>query len=143
MKNKIPELSVFFPAYNEAGNIEEVIKQSLRILPEIAKKFEIIIVNDGSTDATKQISERLSKKHSRVRVVNQKNLGYGGALKRGFKESKYEWIFFTDSDLQFDLKELKKFVRFTKKYQMILGYRKNRAEGLKRALLEPSSLRIS
>lgn len=129
---KLPGLSLFFPAYNEAGNIEEAVKQALVILPKIASKFEIIIVNDGSHDATLPIARRLAKTYTHVRVVSQSNKGYGGALKRGFTAAKYEWIFFTDADLQFDLAELKKFIRFTKEHDMVIGFRSSRAEGWKR-----------
>lgn len=134
-KKKLPELSVFMPAYNEAANIEEAVKQVLAVAPRVAKKFEVIVVNDGSKDCTYQIAKRLASKHKQVRVVTQKNRGYGGALKRGFKTAKYEWVFFTDSDLQFDMEELASLVEFTDDYELILGYRKNRAEGKKRALI--------
>lgn len=135
LKNKLPELSLFYPAFNEAGNIEEAVKQALFVLPKIAEKYEIIVVNDGSTDATKQIAKRLSVQYKNVRLVSQKNKGYGGALKRGFKEAKYGWIFFTDADLQFDLKELASFIAYTDDHDMVLGYRLVRAEGLRRDLI--------
>jgi len=138
MKNKLSkltELSVFFPAYNEAGNIEELIKQAQEVLPKVAKKFEVIIVNDGSTDSTLQICRRLAKKFPNLRIVTQENQGYGGALKRGFREAKFEWIFFTDSDLQFDISELTQFVNYTSENDLVLGYRLERAEGWKRHLL--------
>jgi len=132
---KLSELSVFFPAYNEAGNIEEVVKQALFILPKIANKFEVLIVNDGSTDSTLQISKRLAKKFQTVRVVSQENKGYGGALKRGFKEARYEWVFFTDSDLQFDISEITKFIKHVDTNNLIIGFRLERVEGWRRHLL--------
>lgn len=132
---KLPSLSIFFPAYNEAGNIEESVLQALTIAKRVAHKYEVIVVNDGSKDATLSIARRLARQHENVRVVTQKNTGYGGALKRGFKASKYEWIFFTDADLQFDITELIKFVENAGRYQLILGYRKTRAEGWKRQIL--------
>lgn len=138
---KLPALSFFYPAYNEAGNIEEALQQALAVLPTVAKKFEIIVINDGSKDGTKQIVERLAKKHRTIRIINQRNKGYGGALKRGFKAAKYEWIFFTDSDLQFDLNEIKEFITHTHEHQLILGYRRQRAEGWKRQILA-SALKI-
>lgn len=137
MKNKklLPSLSLFYPAYNEAGNIEEAVKQALHVLPSVAKKFEIIIINDGSRDATLTISKRLANQFKQVRVISQKNRGYGGALKRGFKTAKFEWIFFTDSDLQFDLSELTRFVPHTLRHSIVIGYRKKRAEGKSRQML--------
>ena len=141
MKYKLPELSIFFPVYNEAGNIEEAIKQALFVAPKIAEKHEIIVVDDGSRDATLQIARRLARTDKHVRVVTQYNKGYGGALKLGFKSARYDWVFYTDADLQFDISELKKFIRFTKDHDMIIGYRKHRVEGWKRQILA-SALKI-
>jgi glycosyltransferase involved in cell wall biosynthesis len=132
---KLTSLSLFFPAYNEEANIEAATKQALEVLPQIAEEFEIIIINDGSKDNTRKIALELENKYKQVRLVSQRNKGYGGALKRGFKEAKLDWIFFTDSDLQFNLKELKKFITKAHKNDFILGFRKNRAEGKRRFLL--------
>jgi glycosyltransferase involved in cell wall biosynthesis len=133
--NKLSSLSIFFPAYNEAGNIQEAVKQALKVAPDVARKYEVLIVNDGSTDATLSIAKRLAKRYKSVRVINQRNKGYGGALKRGFKEAKFDWIFFTDIDLQFDIMELKKFIKYIQHNQLVIGFRLNRAEGFKRYLL--------
>jgi glycosyltransferase involved in cell wall biosynthesis len=131
--NKLSSLTILFPTYNEAGNIEESIHQALDILPQVAEKFQILVVNDGSTDATAQIVRRLKKKHRAIRLITQKNAGYGGALKTGFAAFKTEWLFFTDSDLQFDLSELKKLVRKANQSDLVIGYRLVRAEGWKRS----------
>lgn len=132
---KLSSLTIFFPAYNEAGNIEEVVNQALRVAPLVAETYEILIINDGSVDATASIGKRLAVANANVRLINQRNKGYGGALKRGFKEAKHEWIFFTDSDLQFDLEELTKFVRNVHQNDLIIGYRRKRVEGWKRDVL--------
>jgi glycosyltransferase involved in cell wall biosynthesis len=129
---KLRSLSIFLPAYNEASNIEEAVRQAIDVAQEAATVYEVIVIDDGSIDATRTIALRVAKELAHVRVITQKNRGYGGALKRGFAEAKHEWIFFTDSDLQFDVKELLRFVKHTKKNHLILGYRKNRAEGWKR-----------
>lgn len=130
---KLDGLSVFFPSFNEAENIETLIINALKIVPSYAQKFELIIINDGSVDNTISKVENLSKLYPQVKLVNHStNLGYGAALKSGFKAAKYPWLFFTDADLQFDLKELQKFLPFTQDYQAIIGYRKNRAEGQSR-----------
>jgi len=133
---KLQSLSVFFPCFNEEENIPIFVGQVLEILPQFAKKFEIIIVNDGSKDNSLKIANKLAKIHPEIRVINHvKNQGYGAALKSGFKASQYEWVFFTDGDLQFDLKQLADFLPFTDKYAVIIGYRKKRAEGFRRALI--------
>lgn len=129
---KLKELSVFFPFYNEEKNIEKIIKQALKIIPTVANKFEIIIVNDGSTDKTRAIAEKLKKEYANIVLVNQENKGYGGAISTGFKTAQYEWVFFSDGDLQFDLSEILEFIQHTNTYDLVIGYRKKRAEGFKR-----------
>lgn len=130
---KLDQLSVFFPAYNEEGNIENAIKKALKILPKVAKKHEVIIVDDGSKDKTGEIADRLAEKNKEVKVVHHwPNRGYGGALKTGFKTAQYEWVAFADSDGQFDFGEIKKFLPLSKDYDLILGYRLNRADSFAR-----------
>ncbi len=132
---KLDSLSVFFPFYNEEENIEAQTKQALKIIPQFARKFEIILVDDGSTDKTGQIGQKLAASHSNVVLVShQKNRGYGGALKTGFKSSQYDWIFFSDGDRQFDLEEMGKLLPFTKQADLVIGYRKKRADTFIRLL---------
>lgn len=128
-------LSVFFPAYNEEGNISTTVKRALRILPEVAEKWEIIIVDDGSQDRTPQISDSLARTNKSIRVIHHKpNRGYGGALKSGYNAARYPWVAFTDSDGQFDLSEIKEFIKkaYSAKADLILGYRINRADSFMR-----------
>lgn len=112
-----------------------VVSHILEFIPKIAKKYEILVVNDGSTDNTSVVAQRLAKRYKNILVIDQKNKGYGGALKAGIKASKYEWIFYTDSDLQFDLKDIFKFVYEANFNDVILGYRVNRAEGFRRLMI--------
>jgi glycosyltransferase involved in cell wall biosynthesis len=130
---KLKSLSVFFPVFNEEANLEVLITQALRIIPTLASKYELLIINDGSTDDSLQIAQKFSKKHKEIKVfTHEKNIGYGEALKIGVKKSQYDWIFWTDSDLQFDLAELANFVKETNKNEAIIGYRKKRVEGFRR-----------
>ncbi len=132
---KLASLSVFFPCYNEERNVPVMIKKTAAFLPEIAEKYEIIIVNDGSTDGTAQTVKDLKNTYPEVKLVSHDtNLGYGASLRTGFNTAQYEWIFYTDGDAQFDITELKKFVPYTGQYQIILGYRQNRADGWPRAV---------
>jgi glycosyltransferase involved in cell wall biosynthesis len=129
MAKIINELSVFFPAYNEEKNIVNVTKKTKKVLQKVASKWEIIIVNDGSKDKTKEVAERLRKKDKRIRVIShEKNQGYGGALKTGYKTAKYEWVAFIDSDDQFDFSEISKLIKHKDKADLILGIRKERAD---------------
>lgn len=122
---KAKELSVFFPAYNEEVNIEKTVTKAVAVLEKIAKKWEIIVVNDGSTDKTGEIAEELIKKDSRIRMITHTpNRGYGAALKSGFYHSQYNLIAFADIDGQFDFSEITKFLETQKKTEadLVIGY---------------------
>jgi len=136
MSNKrLSSLSVFFPCYNEEENLPVVLNQALLVLPKVAKKFEIIVVNDGSSDDTKKVAQKFASQFSSIKVVShQINKGYGAAIRTGVYNSVNDWIFFTDGDGQFDLNELESFVENKGKYNVVLGYRRSRAEGVRRAL---------
>ena len=126
---KLPELSVFFPFYNEEDNIEAQTKDALKTIPQLANKFEIILIDDGSVDKTGKIGQKLAKKYRSVKVIRHRvNKGYGGALKTGFKNSRYKWIFFTDGDRQFRLADLSKLIRKTNGAGLVIGYRQKRAD---------------
>ena len=123
-----PNISFFFPAFNDEGTIVEMVEEAREVLSGIAEKYEIIIINDGSIDGTGTVADEMDEKYEEVRTIQHRyNLGYGAALKTGFAESKYAWIFYTDGDHQFDIKELKEFVPYMKDYDLIAGYRKSRA----------------
>lgn len=132
---KLPSLSVFFPMHNEEENITRVIHQAQKVIPKLAERYEIIVVNDGSRDNTSKIGHQLAKKDKHIRIIDQVNLGYGGALRTGFASAKYDWVFFADGDLQFDLAELADFIPHTSENLAVLGFRKKRADQWSRLLL--------
>jgi glycosyltransferase involved in cell wall biosynthesis len=133
--NKLPCLSVLFPAHNEGKNIPKLLESAFRIIPEITQIFEIIIVDDGSTDNTFEILEKYKLYESRLIVVHHdKNKGYGAAICSGLKACRYDFIFFSDSDNQFDLSEIKLLIEHIDKYDAVLGYRKKRVDPLFRKL---------
>lgn len=135
MKKKIDELSVFFPTYNEEGNIEKVVRDTKKVLTKVADKWEIIIVEDGSGDNTPEVSDKIAKTDARIRVIHHKpNRGYGGALKTGFEKAKYKWVAFTDADGQFRFSEITKFLAKSDEADVILGYRLKRADSIARKL---------
>jgi hypothetical protein len=120
-------LSVIFPAFNEEANIRAVVEDACRIIPKFAPVFEIIVVNDGSEDRTGEICDELALEFSDVRVVHHaRNRGYGAALKSGIARARYDVIFFTDSDGQFDLRELATLLGQTDAYDIVAGYRARR-----------------
>jgi glycosyltransferase involved in cell wall biosynthesis len=125
MNKIIDSISVFFPVYNEEENIKNTVLSAIKVLEEIANEWEIIIVNDGSTDNSLAVSKVLSRNDNRIKVIsNLKNRGYGASLKSGFYNSKYPWICFTDADGQFDFSEIKKFISKQKeeKADLVIGY---------------------
>ncbi|HWA52062.1 MAG TPA: glycosyltransferase family 2 protein [Patescibacteria group bacterium] len=128
MSYLIDELSVFFPCYNEEANIKETVSKAKKVLEKTAKKWEIIIVNDGSKDNTSEIAHKLAKEDKRIKVIDQENRGYGGALQTGLYNAKYNWISFTDSDGQFDFGEINNFINEQKitKADLVIGYYKKR-----------------
>jgi glycosyltransferase involved in cell wall biosynthesis len=129
MDGKISELSVFLPTFNESETIEEVVVKTRAVLQKVATKWEIIIVNDGSTDGTRKIIEKLQKEDEKIRVINhEENRGYGASFKSGLYASKYKWIAFTDSDGQFDFGEIKNFLAKQKETNadLVIGYYKKR-----------------
>lgn len=128
-KYLIDELSLFFPAYNEEGNTKKTVLKAKSILEKTAKKWEIIIVNDGSKDKTKEIAEKLANSDSRIKVINHSvNRGYGGAFKSGLYGAMYDWITFTDIDGQFDFSEIDKFISKQNETgaDLVIGYYKKR-----------------
>jgi hypothetical protein len=120
-------LSVVFPAFNEEANIRVVVEDACRIVPKFAPIFEIVVVNDGSKDRTGEICDDLAMEFSDVRVVHHaRNRGYGAALKTGIERARYDVIFFTDSDGQFDLREVATLLEQTDAYDIVAGYRARR-----------------
>ena len=122
-------LSVIFPAFNEEANIRGVVEDVYRNIPKFAPIFEIIVVNDGSKDRTGEICDRLAEEFSDVRVVHHvRNRGYGAALKSGIERARYDLIFFTDADGQFDLKEVAALLEQTDACDIVAGYRARRRD---------------
>jgi glycosyltransferase involved in cell wall biosynthesis len=122
-------LSVILPAFNEEANIRAVVEDAYRNIPKFASIFEIIVVNDGSKDRTGEICDRLTEEFSDVRVVHHvRNRGYGAALKSGIERARYDLIFFTDADGQFDLKEAAALLEQTDAYDIVAGYRARRQD---------------
>ena len=131
----IKSLSVFFPVYNEEDNITSLIQKTVAVLEKLKLEYEILIINDGSSDNTKEVAENIAKQNSKIRVINHpKNLGYGEALKSGFSNAKYDTIVYTDGDGQFDFNEVEKFVEKLDNGDLILGYRIKRADNFLRIL---------
>lgn len=126
MKYQIEELSVFFPCYNEEKNIKTTVSKAISILKNIAKKWEIILINDGSKDNTAKVLEEIKSNNPKEIsiITHNPNRGYGAALKSGLYNSQYQWIAFTDSDGQFDFGEITKFINKQKETNsdIVIGF---------------------
>ena len=126
-----PDITMFFPAYNERENIPKLLKSAKKILKDVARNYEIlVVVYGGSTDGTIDVVKKIAAKNPKVRLIIQpkekKGIGYANIM--GFKHAKYPYVFYADSDNQFDLQEFKKFIPYIKNYDIIAGYRIERKD---------------
>ena len=130
---KLPSLTVFFPCHNEKANLDRVLDQALRVVPQVAEEYEIIIIDDGSDDGTEQFISKRARQDPPIRLIRHPvNRGYGEALKSGFRSARMQWVFYTDGDGQFDLAELPLLVEQSSSADIVSGYRLNRADPLYR-----------
>ena len=128
-------ISVFFPCYNEQDNVTRTVELALAVLEKVSADFEVIIVDDGSSDATGQIADTMATKDSRIKVVHHPtNLGYGAALQSGFKAAAKKLVFYTDGDGQFDIGELPPLLPLIEQYDIVSCYRLNRQDNLIRKI---------
>jgi glycosyltransferase involved in cell wall biosynthesis len=123
------------PAYNEAENIAEMIDRVRQVVSPLVDDLEIIVVNDGSRDNTGDIVREIGREDPRVRLVDHPvNLGYGAAVRDGVWAATRDLVFFTDSDLQFDLGEIERFLPRIREADMVIGYRHSRSDPWYRSL---------
>lgn len=102
-----PSVSVFFPCYNDGGTIASMVTLAAQTLEPLTDDYEIIVIDDGSTDHSREILRELAERFERLRLVfHEKNRGYGGALRSGFCNATKDLVFYTDGDAQYDVKEL-------------------------------------
>lgn len=129
MKKNKQSISIVFPAFNEEANIEAMVKDAYDFLKKNFTNFEIIVVNDGSTDNTLKILQKISRRIKRLKILsNRKNLGYGATVWKGIRASSKELVFFSDSDRQFDLREIKKLHEYIPQFDVVVGYRRKRSD---------------
>lgn len=122
--NSRPEISLFFPVYKDEKTVERVTKKSIEVLSRLTQNWEIIIINDGSPDQSGPIADELARQDSRIRVIHhEKNLGYGAAIQRGLQASQGGWIFFTDGDDEYDVRDFLKIYRLKEFYDLIITFR--------------------
>jgi glycosyltransferase involved in cell wall biosynthesis len=119
-----PNISLFFPVYNDEHTVRTITLKAIRILDEIAENYEIIIIDDGSPDNSGEIADALSKEFEWVKVIHHpENLGYGAAIKTGLQNVQYEYVCFTDGDDEYDISDVKKFMKLKDYYDLIITFR--------------------
>jgi glycosyltransferase involved in cell wall biosynthesis len=121
----VTSLSVILPAYNEEENIALAVARGVEVLPQLAEEWEVIVVDDGSRDRTGAIVADLVAAHyPRVRLLQHPvNQGYGAALRTGFLRARYELVFYTDADNQFDIGELRYVLPMMGDVDVVVGFR--------------------
>ncbi len=104
---KLSSLTIFFPVLNDAESISELVTKADKVARIVSHRYEIIVINDGSTDKTPEVLCALSAKFDKLRIIShKKNRGYGVALRSGFTHANFDWVFYTDGDGQYDPLEL-------------------------------------
>jgi len=128
-EKKLLSISVVLPAYNEEENVGQAVRSALEVMESITPGYEVIVVDDGSHDRTSEVVEELAESYPKVKLIRHEvNQGYGGALNSGFRAATGELIFFTSSDNQYDVAEVKKLLPYIETAELVIGYRANRQD---------------
>src|SRR3989304_3212381 len=132
-----PAISIFFPAYNDAGTIASMVVTARIAARQLTHDFEILVVNDGSRDHTAEVLGELERIIPELRVVQHtRNRGSGGALRTGFASASKDLIFYTDGDAQYDPRELRALMeRMDEGGDFVTGYKMGRSDPLPRVLI--------
>jgi len=135
--NADQSLSIVLPAYNEEDNIQRTIEDSLDFLEnqDYFSEYEVVAVNDGSLDQTANVLRKLQGTEFLKIITNPKKLGYGGALVSGIKHARFSWLLLMDSDGQFKINSIQKITKYLSEYDIITGYRHQRADTFYREIL--------
>ena len=137
MTDRKPSLSIFFPAYNDAGTIASLVLIAHMTARKITDDYEVLVVNDGSPDHTGELLDEMAATHPWLRVIHHgQNRGYGGALRTGFAEARKDLIFYTDGDAQYDPREMVTlFAAMVPGIDFVNGYKIGRSDPLHRVVI--------
>ena len=130
-------ISVFFPAFNDEQTIGVLVNNALQVLPQFTDDYEVLVIDDGSTDGTAALIDKLSLRHPQVRAIHHEaNRGYGGALQSGFENATKDFVFYTDGDGQYDVREMARLIPLmTDGIDVVNGYKAKRADSLHRVII--------
>ena len=129
-------ISAFFPCYNDSATLQGLIEKALGVLGDLTDDYEVIVVDDGSSDASGAVIDALAASHERVRVVrHDRNRGYGAAVRSGIKTSAKDWVFYTDSDGQYNVEDLRRLHALSGAADVVNGYKQNRSDPWYRVFL--------
>jgi glycosyltransferase involved in cell wall biosynthesis len=133
----MPSLSIFFPAYNDAGTIASLVIVAHMTARGLTNDYEVIVVDDGSPDHTGELLDEMARQFSWLRVVHhERNRGYGGALRTGFETASKDLVFYTDGDAQYDPREMTKlWEAFGPDVDFVNGYKIGRSDPLHRIVI--------
>jgi glycosyltransferase involved in cell wall biosynthesis len=137
MTARTPGLSIFFPAYNDAGTIASLAIVAHMTARELVGDYEVIVVEDGSPDHTGALLDEMAKVYPWLKVVHhERNRGYGGALRSGFAAATKDLVFYTDGDAQYDPREMKELYQaFSDEVDFVNGYKISRNDPLHRVVI--------
>ena len=137
MADKVSSLSIVFPCLNDAGTIGSLVMLAEDVAARFTDDFEVIVVDDCSTDGSRDLLDKLSAEKSRLRVLkNERNRGYGATISRGLYAATKDYVFYTDGDAQYDVRELTGFLEaLTPETEAINGYKTTRSDPWYRVLL--------
>jgi glycosyltransferase involved in cell wall biosynthesis len=137
MAVKQKSLSIFFPCYNDKGTIDSMVLKAKETAKTLTDDYEIIVIDDGSSDGSRDLLSNLRDKVPELRLVfHEKNIGYGGVLKTGFKTAAKDLIFYTDGDAQYDVKELPLlWEKMDHDVDVVNGYKLKRSDPLHRIVI--------
>ena len=119
-----PDVSLVIPVYRDERTVADVVTRALSLLDEVAERYEVIVVDDGSPDASGRIADELARTHAAVRVAHHpRNIGYGAAFKTGVAMSRHEWVCMVDGDTEYDVYDLKRMLMLRHYYPVVIAFR--------------------